>query len=308
LFTLINIFFLSVDSTREIPDFLPEVGEHSADTVVPLLGRVVDTEKRAITLSPFFKLKVDRVRSKLEAEGAWSVQEALQAWGLVFFGVEILHLPLCDFRDALDSLAKICRLFVAEKLELDDLVPDWEYVRQRLLHLFKTIDWDGAALIPETNCAPHLSSCVVFSDASSEGGGFVFLSHDKIVIDSFALADLGSFSHINEKEAAAAWYAMSTIEPYCRSVTWCTDSKVVYFAVKKGRSKNRVINEYISKILALQCWVKIKWIRSGENVADAPSRGRHVLIDNDQNARLRQQFAGDPSDLLRLSCMWRPQA
>jgi hypothetical protein len=93
----------------------------------------------------------------------------------------------------------------------------------------------------------------------------VFLSHDKIVIDSFALADLGSFFHINEKEAAAAWYAISTIEPYWRSVTWCTDCKVVYF-VKKGRSKNRVINEYISKIIALQCWVKIKWIRSGENI------------------------------------------
>lgn len=301
-----NIFFFhnEVQVKRDTHHLLlPEIGEVEIGvSTTRILGRMVDLSAKTVSLTADMKEKLSSFRDSWESP--ISFRKFLCVWGTVIFASTVLHLPLHCFSREFKTLASLCSLFVRGELDLDEKLPKWGQIRKGLAALTNQ-DWDSVVVTPSYSMKPK---CTLFTDASNDGGGAVLLTEDRIEIECFSFDDF-PLNHINEKEAYAA---MRSIKNTCKKekkILWMTDSRVLFFAVKNGRSKNETINECVKEILETNAWIQVRWIPSAENLADGPSRGRPPTREEEVKARIN--YFGQPAaldgwdDLLYYSRAWR---
>ncbi len=139
------------------------------------------------------------------------------------------------------------------------------------------------------------AGCVCFSDASNEKGAHVVIGKDILDICFFPFPEKIARGHINAKEAYAAWKGVERASILCpnEKITWITDSRVVYYGAKNGRSKNKDINMCVQGINDTNAWIRAVWVPSAENVADGPTRNKEIPRKDLQNAK--QKFLEAPT-------------
>ena len=301
-----NLFFfpnsdVEVTGKRSIPPHLPEVGDHDLDWKIPILGRIIDVRDKSVSLSTHCIEKIRSLNKRWNSDRMWTTREFFQLWGNIFFATDVLHANLSDTQKALRWLSESCFNFVKGQLELDAPLPDWSKKRDCLGPLLHASRWERSITIPPFNFF-NSTPTICYTDASNIAGGSVTIGRGRILIDSFPFPP--TCLHINEREAFAGAHGLTRCvdELAAEQIKWFTDSKVVYYAALKGRSRNTSINASIQRILALKCWIGVEWIPSDQNLADAPSRNKTATVPETIHNH-EQQLQWD--SLLRFSNHWK---
>jgi ribosomal protein L19E len=282
-----NLFYFTNNPKRSRVldrEKIPEIGTHEKGPCLEILGRLVDLSNRTIDITKRMREKLAKAVLEMGNVQRWSTREYFQAWGRVLFATGVLHQPLSVFYSELRSLATICRNFLSGELELED---DPRRYQAGLLEGVKNMTVLvlslGPSIIPRVD---EKEECFVYSDASKYFGAYVLQLAGKWEIKSWRNPIVkGEVVHINVAEAIAGVYGVERAalclhgnQLETPKVTWFTDSKVVFFGVEKGHSKNELINECISRIQEARVFVCPVWIPSDENIADGPSRGNNDVV------------------------------
>jgi hypothetical protein len=208
-----NIFFLCVTEKRQhpkrfIPPFLPEVGDHEMNHCVPVLGRMVDTRLKRISLSPHFLEKINALRNKMKYIKECTNREYLQAWGAIFFAIDVTHISLAESFNAINAMSRICAEFIAGNIELDETMRTCRTNISLLSEVLEKYEWDATVHLPDHS---QISSFPItcFTDASQNFGGVVAVGGPSVLISSFQFPPEINDKHINVKEAFAAWHGLS---------------------------------------------------------------------------------------------------
>lgn len=270
-----NLFFFH-NHQREIQraidePFIPEIGERALNvTETRILGRMVNLEEKEVRLTTD---TCEKIREARLNKSPPTLRKFLSVWGLIIFASSTLHIPLSNFSDELRRLSFFCRKFLKGEIALEE--PVLRPGLERLLAL----EWGETVVKIPLLEELESHGCVVFSDASNQKGAHVVIGLNVLIIHSYPFPD--DVTHINEKEAFAAAKGVEHASRVCKGqrITWITDSRVVFHAAHRGRSKNGKINEAIREINDVNEWVQAVWTPSEKNLADAPTRGKEMDME-----------------------------
>ena len=124
-----------------------------------------------------------------------------------------------------------------------------------------------------------VSNQYVFSDASDVGLGVVFVKDNTVIVHSRVWSQEEQQMHIGEREALALQGAINLCPTVRFSApVFFVDATVLFAAAKRSLSRNFIINKVISRLKSRYPTAPVHWIPSGENLADAPSRNRQLIL------------------------------
>lgn len=130
----------------------------------------------------------------------------------------------------------------------------------------------------------------LFTDSSLEGWGGVLINEETFTIWSYGSKWTNmANAHINELEALAVPYALHTVSskiPKHSTIHLKIDNTVVLGSLRRGRSNTESINKCINLIenwfAKHECDFDFQYIASVDNLADRPSRNKHLIIDGSE--------------------------
>lgn len=264
----------------------------TAETAYSFIGVEWDHKNGRVAVS-------DRLKVKLVASRASVASGFMKAHELETLGGRLLHASAIAgvFPGAFYFGLKFLRR-VTNSLNRGTRVPD-TLVRVSPCVVTSLSTWIDAVVesfyVPTPVKSPRVTA---FVDASLSGWGGVIVDSrtGEVSILGSQWSEQEKKLHINELEAKAFFIVVTSL-PHSvvgGNVTVVVDNTTVQAVSRKGMCvKSRVLNDAVVGALrhlrAKQCSLSVKWVRSADNPADAPSR--MSLKDMDEKTLERVSLA-----------------
>lgn len=284
---------------------LPQLGETLLNQeAIRILGRQVDMRRKTIQLPVEMVQKIENIKNTLHSSLPFSLRTYLQMWGSLIWATRVLHIPLTSNFHQFSDLSRACVDFLSGMQELDDILRNWQEKQKRLEHLFREVDFLSVVTVPSFQST--FPSCVIHTDASDRSAAVVLIACDALEIDAW---QVDKEVHINEKEMTAGERGIElAIKRGFRNILWYTDSRTVYHCARRGRTKNKEMNKSVQNILTQDAWIILRWLKSEENVADGPSRGKAIQDEENRIKDIRRSLRNERNhweDILPFGSRWR---
>lgn len=244
------------------------VGTHGLGTTVSILGTVVDSVKKTMDAGPSSKNLANKLRLELP-DGEVTFRRVLQIFGVCGFITRALHIPWCSF--PLSILSKTCIQLSENPLRLNSKRSLSEQELKSLAQMLEFILDREPSSVRDSD--PEL---VLATDASDWGWGVVIMGDREEIVECGEWNEFERNLSINTRELEAIFRGIVTAKVRFGSISSLaifTDSTVSLFALRKGHSIASVLNQRLQKIFGTDLALHIRWLESGINPADGPSRG-----------------------------------
>ncbi len=122
----------------------------------------------------------------------------------------------------------------------------------------------------------------LYTDATLTGVGFVYFKRSGLsysVTARYGLVPSELGMPIHDTEALAVRWALASIQPH-RNLHIYIDNQIVVNALRKGHGSTREVNAAAYQAALREGNTTISWVASEDNVADGPSRGKHLTPTN----------------------------
>lgn len=194
------------------------------------------------------------------------------------YGSRVLRIPLANYF----GVIKCCRRRFATTSSNDERTTVWQCVKKQWMQWIQKIEENSWTERPA-----HISrtELCLFCDASTTGWGAVLLGQDVCTAAQGKWEKRHDASEINFLEAKALSLATSTFLRHLQKVDALDvfmDNTSCVHALKKGSAHSFLLNKEIEKALAelpRHVDIAIRYIKTGDNPADQPSRGDVLSLE-----------------------------
>ena len=249
------------------------IGEFGAPrSEATVLGAIYNCAEKTVCVAPKFVAKHQQLLGLFFAEEEAPLLVWWRVLAVLIRVVLVLDFRLCHSYFMLRVIRHLARMLVQKEANWTTVINKQEVSQVGLSQMKFGYQQMFLANTPRRIVPRIEGSDYVFSDASSTGIGAILWSGNTLTVWSRQLTAYEKRLHINEVEAIALGEATKWAKAI--SPMFFVDSQVVALAVKKGHSKNFIINKTISRLSRKYPAACIQWIPSEWNPADGPSRTR----------------------------------
>jgi len=241
--------------------------EHSHQYI--FCGVLYDHRRKRVCLS-------DRTCTKLQRTTFDTVEELEAGISRLIYASTVLRSPLYRHFDELQFARKILSQLSKGIVDLESPITNSYIVRK--LTMWRDEMHRNVPVVPIDTEKVRTAEFLLYTDASNVGWGSVLIDLTYNTLRSYGKKwDEHELStHINEKEFQALIRSIEHWNLHEVHVNCLVDNRSVLASTKKLYSRSENLNFLVTEyddVLAKRCiTVDIAYVRSGENMADAPSR------------------------------------
>jgi hypothetical protein len=243
-----------------------------------VLGVTIDLIEKVVTVLDAFYAKHSQVWSRPPD----NLQEMYRWTGVLIRAHYVLRGQLASISRLLGTLSSSARLRAAGREE------DWvctQEIREAIQEAQQITKKGTRANVSQDDPLGEVD-LLVYSDAAEWGAGAVCITESRIWTHSIPWSEDESYQADwaqVDREARAATNILRRVtreglaEP--GHILLAVDAGVLVFAEKRGHSLNSRVREFVETARSLK--VRTFHVRSKKNIADAPSRGKEPLPDEE---------------------------